>query len=256
VYGNPDDYGLTSIFALYDTLNDDDDEIRDLGAKTVSALLKKSMVPLAAQEGLAEYICISHSEEPSLPQNVICRITGCQPETYDAEFLLPALGPQLFRATQIDNSLFVEEEQNLFIDEVREVKLWCRIFEDRMLEDVEDHRSNPKVCKSWSEARVAFEQWILEGLLSVNTLLADEDGPLGWTTKPTVFALMTRLFIAANTIIRIHETPLTSPKVESVQSSQVVEDIVILFAQVVDLSGIKKVHGSLLLEAYKDSPLV
>lgn len=240
---------MPSVFALYDTLNDDDDEIRNLSAETVSALLRKSLVALAAQVGLAEYISKMHVRARSFAWNVVCRMTGSKLETVDnIRFRLQPIGSQLSGAMEDDDSLFVEEEQNLFIDEVREAKLWSRIFEETALDTWNWERADFDIENTWSQPHAAVAAWVMEGLLALNALLAKDDGPLGWTSKPTVFALATRLLLSANAIIQRHEGLVTSATGRPIPGNQIIGGIIFALEQFVTLSRDKKIHENLLLE--------
>src|SRR3954463_10346453 len=99
------------MFALYDTLNDDDDEIRDLSARTVSRLLGTSLVPLAAGVELAKWISMCQGNSPSFAWNVTRRMTGQSTyESMDTHSLriVPA-EDQFHKAMKDDDSLFIEE---------------------------------------------------------------------------------------------------------------------------------------------------
>lgn len=234
---------------MYDTLNDDDDEIRSLSAETVSALLRKPLVPLAARAELAEYISRMHVRARSFAWNVVCRMTGSKLETVDnTRFRLQPVGAQLSRAMEDDDSLFVEEEQNLFIDEVREAKLWSRIFEETALDTWNWERADFDIENTWAQPHAAVAAWVMEGLLALNALVIKEDGPLGWTSKPIVFALATRLLLSANAIIQRHEGLMTSATGRPVLGNRVIGGIIFALEQFVTLSKDRKVHESLLVE--------
>jgi hypothetical protein len=240
---------LPSIFALYDTLNDDDDEIRNLSAQTVSALLRKSLVPLAARVELAEYISKMHARARSFAWNVVCRMTGSKLETVNnVRFRLQPIGPQLSKAMRDDDSLFVEEEQNLFIDEVREAKLWSKVFEDTALDTWNWERADLDIEYTWSQPHAAVATWVMDGLLVTCSLLDKEDGPLGWTSKLAVFALLTRLFLSANAIIQRHEGLVTSATGRPVPGNRIIGGIIFALEQFATFSKDKKIHESLLLE--------
>ena len=240
---------MPSIFALYDTLNDDDDNIRNLSAETVSTLLRKSLVPLAARVELAEYVSKMHVRARSFAWNVVCRMTGSKLETVDnIRYRLQPLGPQLSKAMRDDDSLFVEEEQNLFIDEVREGKLWSKVFEDTALDTRNWERADFNIEDTWSQPHAAVAAWVMDGLLVTCSLLDQEDGPLGWTSKPAVFALLTRLLLSANAIIQRHEGLVTNATGRHVPGNRVIGGIIFALEQFATYSKDKKIHESLLLE--------
>ena len=87
---------------------------------------------------------------------------------------------ELAKALEFDDSLFVVEEQNLFIDEVRETKRWVGVFESLQW-NVGD------------ETLARLDRWIRGGIIQLGKLMEREDGPLGWASNPQVFAICTRL---------------------------------------------------------------
>lgn len=104
-----------------------------------------------------------------------------------------------------DNALFAEEEQNLYIDEMREARLWCGVF-----------------------ARAEGSQWdrvtaklVLWAVTSMRAMMAveDRDGPLGWMSKPKVFAICARVVVTATMLaerFRTMEGVQGKPRLESV----------------------------------------
>lgn len=215
-----DECALPSLFALYDSLNDDDDEIRDLSAQTASALLKKSLLPLAASRELAAYLKQKYPNSTLFAENVVCRMTG-NPITYAFKYELEGLPLQtaavhFSKALKNDDSLFVEEEQNLFVDEVREVKVWSEL-----------------VCEKSS---YILEGWVREGLKSLNELLEKEDGPLGWMSKAATFAVCMRILVTAKAILRVG----------SAAGEDDIKEALEVFRE---LGRKKKCHESLLFEA-------
>lgn len=215
----------------------------------MSALLRKSLVPLAARAELAEYISRMHARARSFAWNVVCRMTGSKLETVDnIRFRLQPVGDQLSKAMKDDDSLFVEEEQNLFIDEVREAKLWSKVFEDAALDTWNWERADFDIENTWSQPHAAVAVWVMEGLLACCSLLAEEDGPLGRMSKPVVFAIATRLLLSANAIIQRHEGLVTSATGRPVPGNRIIGGIIFALQQFVTLGKDKNIHESLLLE--------
>ena len=235
---------------MYDTLNDDDDEIRNLSSRTVSALLRKPLVPLAARVELAGYFSKMHARTRSFALNVVCRMTGSNLETVDnVRLQLHPVGEQLSKAMKDDDSLFVEEEQNLFIDEVREAKLWSKVFENIALDTWNGERADFDIENTWGQPHAAVAAWVMEGLLAACSLLAKEDGPFGWTSKPAVFAIMSRLLLSANAIIQRHERLVASATGRPVPGIRIIGGIIFALQQFTTLGKDKNIHESLLLEA-------
>lgn len=194
-----DKYCLLPLFALYDSLNDDDDEIRDLSAATASKLLKKSLVPLAASVELAKWMHSCHYNSAPYAWNVVQRMTGHTTfeVSAEAEPSIASAEIHLGKVMEDDDSLFVEEEQNLFIDEVRETRLWCDIF----VGSSSNRREDSGIEQTWIKPNAALAAWVLHGLKTMNKLLEKEDGSLGWISKPAVFAICMRVVLSAYAII-------------------------------------------------------
>ncbi|RDW59572.1 hypothetical protein BP6252_12659 [Coleophoma cylindrospora] len=234
---------LPSLFALYDTLNDDDDDVRDAGAACTSALLGRSLVPLAAAKDFLQWLWKSQGSSPSFAWNVVCRMTGNQDEALEVGQLhLRSAEAQLSEAMAEDESLFVEEEQNLFYDEIREAKVWSVLFEKEL-------------HSSWSNAISVLATWVLEGLTVLNLLATKNDGPLGWTSKPAVFAQCMRIIISAKALLRYQasctiaqlgdeKASNTRLKVPEDTTDKIREELDML----ISLSSDKQLHESLIYE--------
>jgi hypothetical protein len=221
---------------LYDTLNDDDDEIRELGAQTVSLILGQPLIPLAASEKYAFWLQQNFSDNLFFSRNVICRISGSESENYDKIASLHSAEDQLSAAMKQDDALFVEEEQNLFIDEVREVKLWCKILSKLLLEsNMEDHL----------QIQIhTLADWVQTGLGKLNELAREIDGPLGWTSSPKMFAVCTRILLAAKTLVGEGGNSATLP--EKLAASGFQDSIRKSLDTFIDLGSKNKIHPSLL----------
>lgn len=195
---------LTVYLALYDTLNDDDEEVRDLGADIVSWILSttsthslsKSIVAPAACHLLSVFLAQSYSGSANLSIHAIRRLTG---QTRENEFIQSSNSATAVSFTPVhellasarteDISLFVEEKQNLFIDEVREAETWSRV-----LKQLSKSAYNQKVATEFSD-------WIVKGLDVLTEVSKIEvDGPLGWTSKPEVFTLGMRIILGAGVV--------------------------------------------------------
>lgn len=165
--------------ALYDVLNDDDDEVRDMGAEAVKHILGSSIVPIEAASRFLGWIAESFPSDPNLKEIACGRIIG---EIGSSDW--KQASARLEASLQFDDALFVIEEQNLFIDEVRETWRWARLFEQL----------------SWSENDESLKQlneWTSQGLDCLYRQFQKEDGPLGWASSPDVFALCTYIIGAA-----------------------------------------------------------
>ncbi|CCF42194.1 hypothetical protein CH063_12261 [Colletotrichum higginsianum] len=108
-------------------------------------------------------------------------------------------GAQLAKALRFDDSLFAIEEQNLFIDEVRESNRWAAVLEDVF------SPSSPAV----SSSSTALTEWTSAGLDSLLDItspadrdIAADDGPLGWASDPEVYAVCARILLCATALAR------------------------------------------------------
>ncbi|KAG9246942.1 HEAT repeat protein-like protein [Calycina marina] len=192
------EHAIPSVFALYDSLNDDDDELRDLSAATVSTILGMTLLPLAAQAELVKLIQELYSTNDKHISRLISRMTGTElsehSNTMPEPRMLLLVKSQLAEAMQEDSSLFAEEKQNLFVDEVREAQTWCEVFRAVNVDDM-DARS---VEKLWREPLGRLNSWVLAGLQELRKILAKENDSLSWTSKPVGFGICMRIILCAN----------------------------------------------------------
>ncbi|OTB06928.1 hypothetical protein M426DRAFT_100842 [Hypoxylon sp. CI-4A] len=201
---------LPWLLALYDALNDDDDEIRAAAAGAVAPVLSnQNLVSVEAGPRLLQYLLTHYGAVDEFRAHVTCRMVGHFPlveqtpgksssakKTIAAQLLgawVPA-EEQLEQAMRFDDALFVVEEQNLYVDEVRETQRWRDVF-----------LSLPSSPSAAAEAEAALSQWTLAGLQTLTRLAQREgvDGPLGWTSKPEVFAIAARILISGAALARV-----------------------------------------------------
>ena len=175
---------LPSLLALYDTLNDDDDEIREAGAYTVSVIVGTSLVPLAASRELLSWMVEQFGETDAFSKAVLERITGFDNTSTHS---LQSVDKRLTKAMERDDSLFIEEEQNLYIDEVRETIAWTSLLFSN---------DGPH----WDDIASQISSWALEGLDVLIKHAETEDGPFGWTSKPKVFEICMGIILAAQAV--------------------------------------------------------
>lgn len=191
---------------------DDDEDVRDLGAKIASQLLSRraslggtetnrhlSLSPPATRPRLMQLILDLYEKSSSLWNEAVTRLTGIstfqgmlQNKTAagGSSFICP-LSVMLEIAKTPDTALFVEEKQNLYIDEVEEARFWAdALSEISSAESLIDMLSHTLAI------------WTTEGLAFLASAVADEqDGPFGWTSKPEVFTLGMRIILAAKVLI-------------------------------------------------------
>ncbi|KAJ5935095.1 Armadillo-like helical [Penicillium verhagenii] len=190
-----DDVLLDIYLILYDMLNDDDEELRDIAASTASWVLSYSSVsprtavalgPLNASLLLATFVTNHYSGSPQLAKRVIRYLTGQSHRISgsDEQTHLVSVADLVNEYCQESTVLFVEEKQNLFIDDVREIDVWSKALL---------HLRND----AYPEILVRqFSSWVSEGLEYLSKKVTQEtgqDGLLGWISKPESFTLGVRI---------------------------------------------------------------
>lgn len=190
------DASLLDIYLiLYDMLNDDDEELRDIAASIASWVLSYSSVssdtavalgPLNASALLAKFILDQYSDSVQLTRRVIRYLTGQEPRISgsDNQTHLVAVSDLVAEYCQERTTLFVEEKQNLFIDEVREIDIWS----PALLQLKRNAYPQTLVRQ--------ISSWVSEGLEHLSVHIAQEagrDGLLGWISRPESFTLGVRL---------------------------------------------------------------
>jgi len=147
------------------------------------------------------------------------RLTGQTPRLDAASsFSLAPAEEQLLKAMEIDDSLFATEEQNLFIDEVRETERWSKAFCDA------------GALNGDGEPFDALAKWTEAGLACLMQLAEKDDGPLGWTSDQHAFAACVRVILCSVAV-------LTKGKLASLQG---------LLDSFMSRGRSAKVHGFLL----------
>lgn len=192
---------LDVYLVLYDMLNDDDDEIRDVAASAASWVLSRSSVspdadvalaPLNASALLADFIIDNYSDSALLGQRVLRYLTGQEPRISGSEHShLVAVSDQIAEHRQESTVLFVEEKQNLYIDDVREVEVWSRAL----------LRLTPSAYTKLSLDETSA--WAFDGLRYLCSLVDSEkepDGLLGWVSKPEIFTLGLRVIVISSAL--------------------------------------------------------
>ncbi|KAL3471955.1 putative death-receptor fusion protein-domain-containing protein [Aspergillus californicus] len=193
---------LEIYLSLYDLLNDDDEELRDIGASTASWVLSYSSVspektvtlsPMNASELFALFITDNYADSQLLCTRTLGYILGQESRIGDSSYgksLMPVstIATELRKESTI---LFEEEKQNLFIEDVREFDIWSRglarlataSYDGRLLEEI--------------------FTWVSDGLTSFSDILSGEngqDGLIGWTAKPEAYVLGVRVIGLAGTL--------------------------------------------------------
>ena len=189
---------LDVYLAIYNTLLDDDDHVRDIGASLACHILASSCNPLAAAEKLLTFLISNYGNSKDLCAKAFARMTGAKfrysKVGYQANITSLDLEPAstlMITARKEDHSLFVEEKQNLFRDDVQEAQ--------RMVHILLSSRLTVTQRQSFS----ALRDWTCSGLETLIEVATHEhlDGPLGWTSKPAVYTLGMRIFCAAKVFV-------------------------------------------------------
>jgi hypothetical protein len=169
---------------LHTLLNDDDDEIRTLAARTTSTLLHSQSdpntnhtVPLLSSHHLAAFLAHKFRTSPSLVREISCRL----------------IDPSISFAQELDSArtentaLFAQEKQNLYLDPALNYVLYSRILM---------HSNVPA-----STYRQIHTYTLAALTLLTQTAQQEKDGALGWSSKPDVFALVVRVICAAEVVL-------------------------------------------------------
>ncbi|KAI1735552.1 putative death-receptor fusion protein-domain-containing protein [Xylaria scruposa] len=203
---------LPWLLALYNALTDDDVEVREAAAEAAGPILGLSLVPVEANTRLLRWFTTYFRHDYDFIMHVAGRMVGHNfgsnsfvalstiesgPAETGGSGWVPAKA-QLIEAMRFDDSLFVIEEHNQYIDEVREAKRWTDVFVALDLR-TGDARGN---------AIGALAEWTLAGLRALTEITQSEaavagDGPLGWTSQPQVFAICARILICASTLANL-----------------------------------------------------
>ncbi|KAL8837449.1 MAG: hypothetical protein Q9170_002535 [Blastenia crenularia] len=203
--------GMLQLYlVLYDSMLDDDEDVRNAGAVTASGFSISNaskednervqalrMVP-AARHYLLDFLKLQYHSSENFWVVAVERVIGNYfqddpPETL-AEFLATPPRELLLELYREDTSLFAEEKRNLYVNEVEEACVWGKVMlsVDRSTADKATLR--------------CFKRWIAK---SIDALAEHTetlwDGLLGWTSKPAVFEFGMRVLIAADVIVRLAE---------------------------------------------------
>ncbi|KAL9001465.1 MAG: hypothetical protein Q9169_000040 [Polycauliona sp. 2 TL-2023] len=194
---------LPLFLILYDSLLDDDEDVRLSAAATVSKLLtsmpaqdnsKTVRIPLmvpAASHYLLDFLKSRYRKLTSFWIETVRRMIGThsrphpEPEFSSPRLLLSQLKPE-------DTTLFVEEKQNLYIDEAKESGIWVGVLlaMDTNAIDLDTLRK--------------LETWATEGIDALIDVASTEiDGPLGWTWKLEVYTLGVQILYAAQVLMHL-----------------------------------------------------
>lgn len=163
------------------------------------------VVPLAANQRLVETI-ISHFEtNEHAALTAISRTTG---NAITKSYAKP-VKQILTEKSKQDMSLFIQEKQNLFMDETREARIWSHVAAHLQSEAF----SEDLICN--------LATWVVEGLRVLTTEIENHpDTPLGWSRKPEVFVLGLQVIHAAELLLQLcDKTAVVSVSKKEVEES-------------------------------------
>ncbi|KAK0621320.1 putative death-receptor fusion protein-domain-containing protein [Bombardia bombarda] len=184
---------LPVVSALYNSLIDDDDDVREAAARAASGVLGEVMVPPVAADHLVASL---HEQFVGIDEFKLlmgCKMAGQVHLIETAQWV--SAEEQLCKAMEFDDSLFAAEEQNLFIDEVRETRRWQRAF--LLAAADQQELANFERLSEWTEAGLGF---LIRLMAAAGK---EEDGPLGWTSDQHVFAICARVVFCAVAIVQV-----------------------------------------------------
>ncbi|KAK3718169.1 hypothetical protein LTR37_005284 [Vermiconidia calcicola] len=179
--------------SIYDLLNDDDEDIRLLAARSTARLVA-SCDPIEGEEELEPF---------EASQNLLTFMVGRWPADRDfaKEALLRAFGTfdpiemtvaeQLRATTVVDTALFAEEKPNLYIDEARETKAWSQVLQIQPT----------TIPQRWISD---LARWVFNGLNALaDRANTESDGGLGWSTKPEAFVLGLQVLYGTEVLLHL-----------------------------------------------------
>ena len=172
---------------LYDMLQDDDDEIRDLAAQATATFLSATTrntveptVPILASQHLLTHLISLFPKSAPLATHALRRLV-------DAPSPSPLFSTPfkeiLDEVTKPQTALFAQEKQNLFKDDVLDALCMSRLL------------SAPSLVSALpASALEATAQWTKDALAVLTERYEDEaDGALGWASKGEVFTWLIRV---------------------------------------------------------------
>ncbi|KAF2677884.1 HEAT repeat protein-like protein [Lentithecium fluviatile CBS 122367] len=236
--------GLT--FVLYDLLNDDDDEIRDIAAGAATSLLQsqshrratsiKPVVPILISHRLAQFLLTTFPMSTDLVKEALRRLTCTQApapvpshtQSHTPSPLFPNFTTSLTTARKPSTTLFHREKQNLYFDTTLDALLWSRVLS-----------SLPRTAITTipPALREGLGKWVLEGLTVLTaTARKERDGALGWSSaKGEVFALGMGCVCAAGVVVRWEGSGLGS--------SEIGKEVGRLLVEFVEAGRASELHG-------------
>lgn len=203
------------LLALYTTLVDDDEEVRAVGAVTAAFVMSERgtksqpLVAVDAADALLAWTQDHFGQTNEFRAYIACRLVGEQLVAVDigVQDLSAWASPetQFTEALMVDDSLFAIEEQNLFIDKVRETERWAGLFEglEWDFDEIQQDDGTVKRLLMMDSALSALKSWTETALRCLAEQATKEDGPLGWASNPNAFALCHRVLVCGRMLSKL-----------------------------------------------------
>ncbi|KAK3700566.1 hypothetical protein LTR37_015894 [Vermiconidia calcicola] len=184
----------TLCLSIYDLLNDDDEDIRLLAARSTARLMascnrrkrEEKLEPFEASQSLLTFMVERWPADSDFAEEALVRAFG----TFGAVDVTVA--EQLRATTVVDTALFAEEKPNLYIDEARETKAWSQVI----------IQIQPTVIPQRWISDLA--RWVSNGLDALADQASTEsDDGLGWSTKPEAFVLGLQVLYGTEVLLHL-----------------------------------------------------
>ncbi|KUI65581.1 tRNA (cytidine(32)-2'-O)-methyltransferase non-catalytic subunit TRM732 [Cytospora mali] len=213
---NTDAAYLPFLLALYNTLTDDDDEIRDVGSIAAAFITSdgaqqhpQPLVAVDTADALLAWAQQHFGRTNEFRAYATCRLVGDPIVAIDigVQDLSAWTAPeqQFTAALTVDESLFAVEEQNLFIDEVRETNRWAGIFKgfEWDFDELEGPDGSVKRTLIMDSSLTTLKAWAEKALEVLAGQVQEDDGPLGWASRAEAFALCHRVLVCGKVLAEV-----------------------------------------------------
>jgi len=179
---------------VYDLLNDDDEDLRLPAAQMTGRILTAEtsarkgtdLVPLVASQELVKFLTRKWPTNTDLAEVALKRAFGMTPTSFSP------VANRFDQYGQSDTALFAEEKQNLYIDEAREVKVWCQVL----------LRLRPSVLSRRTVSSLAT--WVAGGLATLKTRSArEEDSAVKLTPNAGIFVVGMQVIYGAELLLHL-----------------------------------------------------
>lgn len=203
---------LPFLLALYTTLVDDDEEVREAGTTAAAFVMSgrgtesQPLVAVDAADALLAWTQKHFGQTNEFKAYIACRLVGEQVVAVDIGVqdlsAWVSAERQFAEALKVDESLFAVEEQNLFIDEVRETERWAGLFKSLEwdVDEIEEDDGIVRRVLMMDSSLSALKSWTETALRCLAEQVTKDDGPLGWASTPDAFALCHRVLVCGRVL--------------------------------------------------------